>query len=138
MIELGFLLEANDLKRNSHDLDQLILKKSSIQTLAKRLPTRPTELVKKDLSLGALISKHLSVVPSPEHPEPADELLYFTGGHITQSYHSNDMQIGLDAIQIELPKHLRFEQKSRDYVIKVLADSLIQMLNTYYIPNSKL
>jgi hypothetical protein len=54
------------------------------------------------------------------------------------SYHSNDTQIGLDAIQIELPKHLRFEQKSRDYVIKVLADSLIQILNTYYIPNSKL
>ncbi|KAI8884946.1 hypothetical protein K501DRAFT_332254 [Backusella circina FSU 941] len=61
-----------------------------------------------------------------------------SGAYITQTYHSNGTQKGLDAIQIEHPKNLRLERKLRDYVIKVLADGLIQILNAFYIPNSKL
>ncbi|GAN09094.1 N-formylglutamate amidohydrolase [Mucor ambiguus] len=138
MIELGYLLSPGELRSDKIRMDQAILEKSSIQSLAKR--QLKNKAPHRFLSLfGDLIMKssknQISVLPSSAIPSPHDED-YFMGGFTTQHYHN--YWNGLDVIQVEIPKHLRWNETNRQHVIKAISLAIINMLDQYYIHHSKL
>ncbi|KAI7885590.1 hypothetical protein K492DRAFT_234112 [Lichtheimia hyalospora FSU 10163] len=136
-VELGYLLYKSELTELSDDetMDKAVTSHSSIQALAKRVSQwSPHELLRGDESFGELMEKsHSSVrtMPSPSHPYPLSDELYYRGGYITQTYHTPN---SMDAIQLELPKHLRFTQQGRETIAMAIADAACYMLDAYYSP----
>lgn len=139
MVELGYLLEPADLESSFDKLDQAILEKSSIQSLAKRYAkhTRPYQIMLE--SIGDLISSggDVKVVPSSSSPKPTRKD-YFRGGYVTETYRQNNSTSGMDVIQIEIPKEFRYTEEGRNRIIKVLVKSIISILDRYYLVKSKL
>ncbi|KAL9558214.1 hypothetical protein PS6_001383 [Mucor atramentarius] len=136
--ELGYLLSSYELRSDKIRLDQAILEKSSIQSLAKRrlrnkAPHRLLRLFGDSIMKSS--KNQISVLPSSIIPSPIDAD-YFMGGFTTQYYHN--YWNGLDAIQVEIPKHLRWNEKNREHVIRALSLAIIKMLDDYYINCSKL
>ncbi|RCI04523.1 hypothetical protein CU098_011130 [Rhizopus stolonifer] len=88
MVELGYLLETNDLTLNIPHLDQLILQKSSIGSLVKRYQDtkQPHQLL---YLLGDMLTSYsenkITVVPSTYNPKPQNDMDYFSGGYTTQA-----------------------------------------------------
>ncbi|CAO3606702.1 unnamed protein product [Mucor fragilis] len=137
-IELGYLLSPDDLRSDRVRLDQAILEKSSIQSLAKRRlkitePHRFLALFGDSIIESS--ANQISVLPSSTLPSPPDAD-YFVGGFTTQHYHN--YWNGLDAIQVEIPKHLRWNEKNRQHAIRVISLAIIKMLDQHYIHHSKL
>jgi hypothetical protein len=139
MVELGYLLEPTDFKSNFKKLDEAILEKSSVQSLAKRQThfARPHQILLE--SIGDLISDNgnVKVVPSTSNPVP-DAKYYFRGGYVTENYHQNSDTNGIDVIQIEIPKELRHNVEGRAQIVKVLVKSIISILDRHYLVKSKL
>lgn len=137
-VELGYLLHKSDLAGLSDQaMDKAITSRSSIQALARVSPLLPHELLRGDGSLGDLLETfHSSIrtIPSPSHPYPLSDERYFRGGYITQRYHTSST---MDAIQLELPKHLRFTQQGRDTIAAAIADAACYMLETYYYATTR-
>jgi hypothetical protein len=123
-------------------MDQIVLEKSSIQSLAKRQAhhTRPHQLLRKAFG-DSLLANHsnITVVPSSMDPEP-DTVLYFSGGYTTQKYHysAKNNKKGLDVVQIEIPKELRHTEKGRQYVIDAVVYAIITISENYYLKNSRM
>lgn len=137
-IKLGYLLSPDDLRSDRVRLDQAILEKSSIQSLAKRRlkitePHRFLALFGDSIIESS--ANQISVLPSSTLPSPPDAD-YFVGGFTTQHYHN--YWNGLDAIQVEIPKHLRWNEKNRQHAIRVISLAIIKMLDQHYIHHSKL
>lgn len=138
MIELGYLLSPDELRSDAARLDQAILEKSSIQSLAKRhlenkAPHRFLGLFGDSIMKSS--RNQISVLPSSTLTSP-DDKDYFMGGFTTQHYHN--YWNGLDVIQVEIPKHLRWNDKNRQHVIRAISLAIIHMLDHYYIHHSKL
>ncbi|KAI9252845.1 hypothetical protein BDA99DRAFT_520217 [Phascolomyces articulosus] len=152
LIMLGYLLSKEELIDSQNDpdrTDQVVLEKTSIQTLASRIsfPDRPGDLLRGEGSFGELIeyaatenNDNIKTVPSPSHPAPTEEEHYFTGGYTTQAYHAQNTEqqgnssSGLDAIQIELPQRLRFTSDQRQAAAKAIAEATVYWLDHYYQP----
>lgn len=140
-VELGYLLYKSELMRlddNDEAMDEAVKRNSSIQALAKRVASSfpPHELLRGNGSFGDLLERSPSssnsvvrTMPSPSHPYPYSEERYYRGGYITQRYHTPN---NMDAIQLELPKHLRFTKQGRDTITMAIADAACYMLETYY------
>lgn len=138
MIELGYLLSPEELQLHNVELDQVILEKSSIQSLARRYlrnkaPHRLLNLFGDSIMLKS--KNHISALPSTRIPNPVDNS-YFMGGFTTQYYHNYWDR--LDVIQVEIPKHLRLNEKNRSHVIKLISWAIINTLDQYYIEHCKL
>lgn len=137
-VELGYLLYKSELTRLDDDdqaMDEAVKRNSSIQALAKRVASLvpPHELLRGNGSFGDLLETSsnsvIRTMPSPSHPYPYPEERYYRGGYITQRYHTSNI---MDAIQLELPKHLRFTKQGRDTITMAIADAACYMLDTYY------
>ncbi|CDH58921.1 n-formylglutamate amidohydrolase [Lichtheimia corymbifera JMRC:FSU:9682] len=137
-VELGYLLYKSELTRLDDDdqaMDEAVKRNSSIQALAKRVASLvpPHELLRGNGSFGDLLETSsnsvIRTMPSPSHPYPYSEERYYRGGYITQRYHTSNI---MDAIQLELPKHLRFTKQGRDTITMAIADAACYMLDTYY------
>lgn len=137
-VELGYLLYKSELTRLDDDdqaMDEAVKRNSSIQALAKRVASLvpPHELLRGNGSFGDLLETSsdsvIRTMPSPSHPYPYSEERYYRGGYITQRYHTSN---SMDAIQLELPKHLRFTKQGRETITMAIADAACYMLDTYY------
>jgi hypothetical protein len=107
---------------------------ASIQNLSRRYPDITfSSLLRGNSSLGTRLTSthHLKSTPSKQEPNPSQIKKYFSGGYCTQAYGSRDGG-HFDAIQIELPKPLRFSASGRDQVTTALCESLAWMLQTFY------
>lgn len=140
MIELGYLLQPDDLNSSPEKLDQALLKLSSIKSLIQREVhrTRPSQILLQ--TFGDSISAHgsVNVVPSSSNPVVVEDF-YFKGGYTTKQYSEVNGARGLDAIQIEIPKEFRFQKESRQNIINILVQGIIVILDHhYYKINSKL
>ncbi|MBU1101804.1 MAG: hypothetical protein KKA84_15510 [Bacteroidetes bacterium] len=99
-IELGYLLEAELLFFSDEELnDDLFVEKSSLKNLAKISEYSFAELLRGEVSIGALLeNKGWPVLPSPKKPKPKDQF-FFSGGYNTvvhgtkSEYNFNGMQI---------------------------------------------
>ncbi|KAI8972460.1 hypothetical protein BDB01DRAFT_839313 [Pilobolus umbonatus] len=126
-VELGYLLEHAQL--TSDELEHTILNASSIQSLAKRT-SHPISLL---MSFGdSLLSHSIPATPSTVYPVP-DEIDYFSGGYTTCHY-SNQ----LDIIQIEIPKHLRFDDQGQKSIIDAIVYATTKLIDHYYLMKSKI
>ncbi|KAI8643154.1 hypothetical protein BD408DRAFT_465095 [Parasitella parasitica] len=139
VIELGYLLSRDELQSSSAQLHQAVLEKSSIQPFAKRhcktTTSQPPLYYFGDSIVASSSKNRIAASPSSHLPIPLDAN-YFIGGFTTQRYHN--YWNGLDVIQVEIPKHLRLDEKNRRHVIKVLSLSIISMLDQYYVKYRKL
>ncbi|KAI8143794.1 hypothetical protein BJV82DRAFT_514032 [Fennellomyces sp. T-0311] len=139
-VMLGYLMEKDELIELANDpqgTDQAVLEKSSIQSLAKRVTLSPHELLRGEGSFGELMSlqsSNVQTIPSPSHPAPNAEDRFYSGAYITESYHTNATQAGLDAVQIELPQHLRFTESGRQTTAKAVSEAVIYWLDHHYQP----
>jgi hypothetical protein len=134
-IELGYLLDTYTLKLSDDELDHGNAKfEASIRSLSKRYPAISfSSLLRGNSSFGSRLTSthHLKSTPSKEEPNPSRNQKYFSGGYCTQAYGSKDGG-NIDAIQIELPKPLRFSASGREIVTTALSESLAWMLQTFY------
>ncbi|KAJ2959098.1 hypothetical protein NQZ79_g5389 [Umbelopsis isabellina] len=134
-IELGYLLDNFTLKFSDEDLNERnIVSSSSIRSLSQRYPDIAfSSFLRGNSSIGNRLSvKHrLKTTPSRLLPYPHRNQKYFFGGYCTQTYGSKNGG-GIDAIQIELPKTLRFQKAGRESVIAALSESLTWMLCMFY------
>lgn len=104
--EIGYDLSDSDMFKStlsSTDEDQ-----STLRALSRRSRETFTELVRSNLSLGALLEKRgYPCVPSPSNPNPGTNSagatnVYFNGGYNVQTYGTSTNNGGtIDAIQIE-------------------------------------
>ncbi|CAO3598469.1 unnamed protein product [Absidia cylindrospora] len=144
LVELGYLLSSDSL-RSIGTNDSTLVKQSSIQLLASRLQksgsTTPAaaSLLRGNGSFGHAMMINskgyeaplsIQVVPSPSHPYPKNDTLYFRGGYTTKRYHTT-----LDVIQVETPKALRFSKEGRKLLCDNLSNAAIFMLDHYYLPD---
>ena len=134
---LGYLLQEKELLATSKRIDMAVLKNASIQALSRRVPVPPNELLRGNQSFGHLMSRghnDVRVIPSPDYPAPFTNSVYYRGGYTTQTYHTNASQDGLDVIQIELPRHMRFTNSEQELAAVAVSNATIHWLNAYYQP----
>ena len=121
-IELGYLLEAQLLFFPDEELNnELFIEKSSIKNLIKNSKYSFAEVIRGDVSLGAMLEKlGYPTTPSPSKPEPKDEY-FFSGGYNT-AVHGAKEEYNFNGLQIETywdglrdtPEHIN--KFSKDFV----------------------
>jgi len=90
-------------------------------------------------SLGGMLqAQGLDSLPSPGHPAPARGTAYFYGGYTTRRHGSRDRKDGeeeskTDAIQLEIPKTLRFVDKEQGREIGMrMGQAVVDFMARYY------
>jgi N-formylglutamate amidohydrolase len=132
-IEWGFALDAEQLARQDSALalNGPGQEASSVDALARRKGGDRAELLRGPHSLGALCqAAGYRSVPSPAHPHPAGGR-YFSGGYNTRR-HGSSVGGRIDAVQLEVPRHLRVEPKRRRKLARDLARTLGTFLAHWY------
>ncbi|KAI9322174.1 hypothetical protein BX666DRAFT_1848575 [Dichotomocladium elegans] len=134
-VELGYLLRKDELAsmRDPDKMNSAVLTRSSIRHLAHRtaIPA-PHELLRGNGSMGQLMEKahrQIRTMPSPSHLYPEEHERYFRGGYTTQVYAA---VTGLDVIQIELPRHLRFTPQGRHNAATAIAEAATLLMDQHY------
>ena len=126
MIELGYCLSSDQL--NSISPPEL----SSIRSLNNHCQHSFENVLRGQQSLGARLSEEgFTTIPSPAHPAPGTAK-YYSGGYTIQQWGSQ-LSGSIDAIQLELPFHIR-ENYKRDGV--VIASVLADFITDFYIMNT--
>ncbi|MEY3480788.1 MAG: hypothetical protein RIQ71_1563 [Verrucomicrobiota bacterium] len=141
--EIGYDLSDSDLFKTTFsgtDEDQ-----STVRAMSKRSRETFTELVRSNLSLGALLEKRgYPCIPSPSNPNPGTNSTgatntYFNGGYNTQTYGTSTNTGGtIDAIQIECNyTNVRAKSASSSYdqdlaVRATFASNLIASLDEFF------
>lgn len=91
-------------------------------------------------SLGGMLqSQGLESLPSPRHLAPSRGAVYFSGGYTTQRHGSRDKpEEAMDAIQLEMPKTLRFVEKDEGREIGLrMGRAVVEFMTQYYeLPQS--
>lgn len=140
MVELGYLVEPSDMRSSSDILNQVVLKQSSIRSLANRHKgiIEPFKLLQQFGNSMVSYDSKITAVPSTDNFEPEDE--YFRGAYTTQTYHYHNAKAkqGLDAIQIEIPQRFRLTPENREQLVNSVANAAIQFLDNYYIIKTRL
>ena len=102
-IELGYLLDAEELDLSNMDLDDdLFIEKSSIRNLVATHPAKMafTELLRGPFSLGAFLENAgYPAIPSPAHTSP-NGMAFFRGGY-SLNRHGSSSGGTIDGIQME-------------------------------------
>lgn len=140
MIELGYLIEPSNMRSSSEILNQVVLKQSSIRSLANRHKSiiEPSKLLKQFGDSMVNYNSNITAVPSTDNFDPEDE--YFRGAYTIQTYHyhNDKARQGLDAIQIEIPQRFRLTPENREQLVHSVANAAIQFLDDYYIIKTRL
>jgi hypothetical protein len=132
-IELGYLLEADLLFFSDEDLnDDLFIDKSSIKNLVRKSEYTIGELIRGEVSLGAMLEKKgYPAMPSPAKPEPKDQFFY-SGGYNT-TVHSSKKELNFNGVQIETYwDGLRDSPENIKKFSTVFVEVLIDYLKLHY------
>lgn len=126
-VELGYLISRTDLDDNNFGY-----RDSSIRHLAERSEYSFDSILRGRQSLGYLFDrKGYKTVPSPSYPSPNGGK-YYRGGTNTR-IHGSKYGGYVDAIQIEMPKHLRNETACyEEEYCQNLADILYDFWSAHY------
>ncbi|MBI5727714.1 MAG: hypothetical protein HY965_07670 [Ignavibacteriales bacterium] len=135
-LEIGYLLDAEELQLSNNDLDDaLFIEKSSIRSLTSSGLSKEkfTSIVRGSQSLGTLIENAgYPAIPSLAHPYPELEQPFFRGGY---SLHRHGSLNGgtIDGVQIETNfKNVRDNSGNITAFSQALTDALIQFVNHHY------
>lgn len=131
-LELGYLLNANDLARSDAQLSQItMINKSSIRTLATDSDLSFAELIRGPNSFGdMMVRKGYPAVPSSSDPHPGGEP-YFSGGYNTARHGSRNGG-PIDGMQIEHHSPgVRNSAAARSAYARALAEVLIEYLDIH-------
>lgn len=123
-VELGYCLGKDEIQWPPQRLNlPEIAERSSIRLLDKSSEEDFAGLLRGPHSLGAMLGQRgVPSVPAPGvELDPAD--LYFSGGYDTETHGSMD-GVGLDAIQLEVPRKFRDEKTDRESLARAFADAL--------------
>jgi N-formylglutamate amidohydrolase len=123
-VELGYLLGKDEIQWPPQRLNlPEVAVRSSIRPLAQSSDEDFASLLKGPTSLGGLLEQRgVPSIPAPgAQVDSAD--LYFNGGYNTRRHGSLD-GVGLDAIQLEVPRKFRNEKADREALARALADAL--------------
>ena len=127
-IEIGYLFTKGML--NCQDFTNCV---PSVQSLIKRNKLQIPDIIHGENSLGAMFEEEgFFACPSPRQKSPGRDK-YYKGGYITQTHGSN-ISGDIDAIQLEIPSEIRYEngEKNRDIFAKACARVLVRFMRTYY------
>ncbi|RUS27178.1 hypothetical protein BC938DRAFT_483623 [Jimgerdemannia flammicorona] len=131
LLELGYGLTAATLSLSNHDLDAdpTIAMNSTISTLSHRHPHLAfSSLLRGPHSLAAHLE--LPSIPSPNFSSPTKNQTYFRGGYSVRRYGGKGR--GIDAVQVEIPRALRWEKEERRKMVEDLVAGIGWMLGKYY------
>jgi hypothetical protein len=104
---------------------------STVDALARRHGGARAALVRGPQSLGGLAhTAGYKSVPSPAHPHP-DGGRYFNGGYNVRR-HGSRAEGSIDAVQMEVPRHLRLEAPDRRRFASDVAGCLVKYLVRWY------
>lgn len=131
-VELGYLLDAEDLAGSDAGLDALA-GESSVRALHARAGGAFSALIRGPSSLGTLLAdRGLRSVPSAFEPSPGTEP-YFTGGYSTRRHGSRDPGEVVSGVQLELPfPGVRDTPASRAAFAAALAEAVGVYMETWY------
>jgi len=127
--ELGYRIQGSDLDHGTGKM-----KDCSFRALGEREGLELVELLSGPTSFGALMEETgFKAVPSDRQPSPSGDK-YFNGGHITDMYGSRHGGI-LDAVQIETPSEVRWEEgdEMRKAFAAALAETILSFMDIYYL-----
>jgi len=108
----------------------------SIQSLIDRKQLEIPEILFGSNSLGAMFEEEgYLACPSPRQTAPGGDK-YYKGGYITQ-IHGSNISGDIDAIQLEIPSEIRYEngEEYRAVFAKACARVLVKFMKTYYSDN---
>ena len=134
-VELGYLLDAEELALTDSDLDDdMFIEKSSMRNLiySHQKQIRFTELVRGKFSLGAMLDEAgYPAVPSPAHSSPG-EASYFRGGN-SLNRHGSSSGGPIDGIQVETNKeNIRDSNANVEKFDQAFVKVLIPYMDRYY------
>ncbi|MFK5921851.1 MAG: hypothetical protein QM496_06705 [Verrucomicrobiota bacterium] len=131
-LELGYLLNSKQLQLDDKKLNGLEAR-SSIRELSQQSKTSFAELLRGDLSFGALMQKRgFSSVPSPEFPH-AGKAKYFNGGYNTRRYGSRDGGV-ISGFQLECPgKSVRNSKENRQAFAKAFVAAVMEYMKSHQV-----
>ncbi|KAG0348971.1 rRNA-binding ribosome biosynthesis protein utp25 [Podila humilis] len=159
LIEVGYLLDGATLAQDDQQLDNnsaVIVQKSSVRSLLENIvilngsksdhSSKVSASQSRRIAFSSFLrgqfdslggrfqAQGLGTVPSPENPAPCDECTYFFGGYTTQEHGSRSKSFSaMDAIQLELPKVLRFvdAEEGREIGMR-LGQAVTEFMAQYY------
>ncbi|KAF9386329.1 hypothetical protein CPC16_007580 [Podila verticillata] len=155
LIEVGYLLNGTTLALDDTQLDahaHVLTNLTSVRSLENIIQQDPNPsdrenrdpskitfsdfLRGQDDSLGGMLqAQGLDALPSPRHPAPARGASYFYGGYTTRRHGSRDRKEegAMDAIQLEMPKTLRFVEKEQAREIGMrIGQAVEEFMARYY------
>lgn len=127
-VELGYLFSKNSLV-NGNMNPQL----SSARSLFSLHNVTDFEnILRGPNSFGKLLNDYsYKVVPSPINPDPTSNGNYFSGGYTVKIHGSKDGG-SVDAIQVEIPRGIRFSSSNRSQFSKDLAKVTKSFRQSFY------
>jgi N-formylglutamate amidohydrolase len=131
-VELGYLLGKDEIQWPPQKLNAPgVSQRSSVRLLDESSDEDFAGLLRGPYSLGAMLEQRgVPCVPAPgAELDVAD--LYFSGGYDTETHGSSD-GVGLDAIQLEVPRKFRDEKTSREALARALADALAPYFEKHF------
>ena len=131
-VEIGYLLNNNDLA-NSDDILDNLFSASSIHALAVTSDLTFSELIRGPSSFGSLLKTYgFNSVPSTDDPEPGVNNEFFEGGYTTQR-HGSLSEGNVSAIQLECNRPgLRDTEQNRKLFAEAMAKAVKDYLITHY------
>lgn len=134
-VELGYLLDAEELALTDADLDDdMFIEKSSMRNLifSHQKQIGFSQLVRGNNSLGAMLdAAGYPAVPSPKHPAPGEDS-YFRGGY-SLNRHGSASGGTIDGIQVETnKKEIRDSDANIEKFAITFVKVLIQYMERYY------
>lgn len=131
-LKLGYLLNNKQLQLDDEKLNGLEAR-SSIRELSHQREISFVELLRGDLSFGALMQKRgFPSVPSPKFPH-AGEAKYFNGGYNTRRYGSRDGGV-ISGFQLECPgKSVRNSKKNRQTFAEAFVVAVMEYMKSHQV-----
>ncbi len=131
-LELGYLLSKKQLQGSDQEVNRLE-NRSSMRELSEGRKISFAELLRGDLSFGALMQKRgFPSVPSPKFPH-AGEAKYFNGGYNTRRYGSRDGGV-ISGFQLECPgKSVRNSKKNRQAFAKAFVAAVMEYMKSHQV-----
>lgn len=137
-LELGYLLNGTDLRKNDSSLNTSpISSKTSILNLrfSNINSYSHSQLIRGPHSFGAMIQRRgYPTVPSDSIPFPLVSEPYFNGGYNTVRFGSRNGGT-IDAIQIESHQDVRFTYAKRVEYADSLAEAILEYMEKHYFVN---
>ena len=132
-IELGYLIDYEVLSLPDGFInDELFIQKSSLKNILKDSDYSLSDLIRGDVSFGAILSNYgWKVLPSPEFKKPVGEK-YFSGGYDTE-IHAGTEKYNFSGFQIETHwTGLRDNDENMQKFVKDFVLSIIEFMKLHY------